>query len=38
MDFSIMGSEGYLPYTEVTAIRDEVLRTIYSQVKQTAVS
>ena len=38
MDFSIIGSEGYLPHEEVTAIRDEVLRTICSQIKQTAVS
>lgn len=38
MDFSIMGSEGYIPHTEVVAIRDEVIRTIQSQIKQTAVS
>jgi NRPS condensation-like uncharacterized protein len=38
MDFSFMGSEGYLPYTEALAIRDEVMQTIYSQIKQTVVS
>ncbi|KAA2224021.1 hypothetical protein FW780_07435 [Chryseobacterium sediminis] len=38
MDFSFMGSEGYLPYTEALAIRDEVMQTIYSQIKQTAIS
>lgn len=38
MDFSFMGSEGYLPYKEALAIRDEVMQTIYSQIKQTAIS
>ncbi|WP_228720145.1 condensation domain-containing protein [Chryseobacterium panacisoli] len=38
MDFSFMGSEGYLPYTEALSIRDEVMQTIYSQIKQTAIS
>ncbi|MFP7655480.1 condensation domain-containing protein [Chryseobacterium proteolyticum] len=28
MDFSFMGSEGYLPYTEALAIRDEMIKSI----------
>lgn len=38
MDFSFMGSEGYLPYTDAMAVRDEVMQTIHSQLKQMAVS
>lgn len=38
MDFSFMGSEGYLPHTDAIAVRDEVMQTIYSQLKQMAVS
>ncbi|NIF06487.1 hypothetical protein F3J23_13645 [Chryseobacterium sp. Tr-659] len=38
MDFSFMGSEGYLPYPDALAIRDEVVQMIHSQLKQTAVS
>ena len=38
MDFSFMGSEGYLPYTDALAVRDEVIQTIHSQLKQMAVS
>lgn len=37
MDFSFMGSEGYLPYSEAIAIRDEVIHTIKLQLKHTAV-
>ncbi|MDR2235322.1 MAG: condensation domain-containing protein [Chryseobacterium sp.] len=33
MDFSMMGSEGYLPYTEAMAIRDEVLQIITKQLQ-----
>lgn len=38
MDFSFMGSEGYLPYTDALAVRDEVMQIIHSQLKQMAVS
>ncbi|PRA94313.1 hypothetical protein CQ046_22540 [Chryseobacterium sp. MYb7] len=38
MDFSFMGSEGYLPYTDALAVRDEVIQIIHSQLKQMAVS
>jgi hypothetical protein len=38
MDFSFMGSEGYLPYTDALAVRDEVVQIIHSQLKPMAVS
>ncbi|MBO9690312.1 condensation domain-containing protein [Chryseobacterium sp.] len=38
MDFSFMGSEGYLPYTDALAVRDEVMQTIHSQLKQAVLS
>ena len=38
MDFSFMGSEGYLPYAEALAIRDEVIKTVKQQLKSLAVS
>ncbi|MDV7697923.1 condensation domain-containing protein [Chryseobacterium soli] len=31
MDFSFVGSEGYLPYSEALAIRDEVIQTVKEQ-------
>jgi NRPS condensation-like uncharacterized protein len=38
MDFSFMGSEGYLPYSEALAIRDEMIKTVKQKVKSLAVS
>ncbi|MCQ9635688.1 condensation domain-containing protein [Chryseobacterium sp. WG23] len=38
MDFSLVGSEGYLPYTEALAIRDEVMQIIKVQLEYIAVS
>lgn len=38
MDFSFIGSEGYLPYTEALAIRDEVMQIIKVQLEYIAVS
>lgn len=38
MDFSFVGSEGYLPYTEALAIRDEVMQIIKVQLEYIAVS
>ena len=38
MDFSFMGSEGYLPYSEALAIRDEMIKTVQQKVKSLAVS
>ena len=38
MDFSFMGSEGYLPYAEALAIRDEVIKTVKQQLKSLAIS
>ncbi|MGC5745599.1 condensation domain-containing protein [Chryseobacterium sp. NFX27] len=37
MDFSFVGSEGYLPYAEALAIRDEVIRTVKLQLDHIAV-
>ncbi|KMQ64487.1 hypothetical protein ACM46_09470 [Chryseobacterium angstadtii] len=37
MDFSFMGSEGYLPYSQALAIRDEVIQTIKQQLDHIAV-
>ncbi|MBV8325007.1 condensation domain-containing protein [Chryseobacterium sp.] len=38
MDFSFVGSEGYLPYAEALAVRDEVMKIIKSQLEYLAVS
>lgn len=38
MDFAFMGSEGYLPYVDALAIRDEVIKTIKKQIEYLAVS
>lgn len=38
MDFSFVGSEGYLPYTEAIAIRDKVMQIIKLQLEYIAVS
>jgi hypothetical protein len=38
MDFSFVGSEGYLPYTDAMAIRDEVMQIIKTQLEYIAVS
>ncbi|MDM1555854.1 MULTISPECIES: condensation domain-containing protein [Chryseobacterium] len=38
MDFSFVGSEGYLPYTDALAIRDEVMKIIKTQLEYIAVS
>jgi NRPS condensation-like uncharacterized protein len=38
MDFSFMGSEGYLPYIEALTIRSEMIKTIKQQLKSLAVS
>jgi len=37
MDFSFVGSEGYLPYAEALAIRDEVIKTVKLQLDPIAV-
>lgn len=37
MDFSFVGSEGYLPYAEALAIRDEVIKTVKLQLNSIAV-
>lgn len=37
MDFSFVGSEGYLPYAEALAIRDEVIRTVQEQLDPISV-
>ncbi len=37
MDFSFMGSEGYLPHSEALAIRDEVIKIIKHQLESLAV-
>ncbi|PIF46675.1 condensation domain-containing protein [Chryseobacterium sp. 52] len=37
MDFSFVGSEGYLPYSEALAIRDEVIQTVKQQLDHIAV-
>lgn len=38
MDFSFMGSEGYLPYQEALAIRDEIIDSIKRQLNYQAAS
>lgn len=38
MDFSFIGSEGYLPYSEALAIRDEMIKIIQRQLELLAVS
>ncbi len=38
MDFSFMGSEGYLPQTEALAIRDEIIERIKQQLDYQAAS
>ncbi|MFA9189280.1 condensation domain-containing protein [Flavobacterium magnesitis] len=38
MDFSFIGSEGYLPYVEALAIRDEMIKTIQQQLESLVVS
>lgn len=38
MDFSFMGSEGYLPYHEALAIRDEIIDSIKLRLNYQAVS
>jgi len=37
MDFSFVGSEGYLPYVEALAIRDEVIQTVKEQLDPISV-
>lgn len=37
MDFSFVGSEGYLPYSEALAIRDEMMKTVQQQIESLAV-
>ncbi|MBB6370586.1 condensation domain-containing protein [Chryseobacterium shigense] len=37
MDFSFVGSEGYLPYEEALAIRDEMIKTVKLQLDHIAV-
>lgn len=37
MDFSFMGSEGYLPHSEALAIRDEITATIKQKLESLAV-
>lgn len=38
MNFSFMGSEGYLPYSDALAIRDEVTKMVKQQLETLAVS
>lgn len=38
MDFSFMGSEGYLPYVEALSIRDEMVKIVKQQLEYLAVS
>ncbi|MET3534994.1 condensation domain-containing protein [Chryseobacterium limigenitum] len=38
MNFSFMGSEGYLPYSDALAIRDEVTKMVKQQIESLAVS
>jgi NRPS condensation-like uncharacterized protein len=38
MDFSFMGSEGYLPYSDALAIRDEIIKIVKQQTQSIAVS
>lgn len=37
MDFSFVGSEGYLPYSEALAIRDEVIKNVKEQLDPISV-
>lgn len=37
MDFSFVGSEGYLPYAEALAIRDEMIQTVKEQLDPISV-
>lgn len=37
MDFSFVGSEGYLPYSQALAIRDEVIQTVKKQLDPISV-
>ncbi|MCT2406104.1 condensation domain-containing protein [Chryseobacterium antibioticum] len=37
MDFSFVGSEGYLPYAEALAIRDELIQTVKEQLDPISV-
>lgn len=37
MDFSFVGSEGYLPYSEALAIRDEVIKSVEEQLDPISV-
>ena len=37
MDFSFVGSEGYLPYSEALAIRDEVIKSVKEQLDPISV-
>lgn len=38
MGFSFVGSEGYLPYSEALAIRDEIVQTVKQQLEYLVVS
>ncbi|WP_060868800.1 condensation domain-containing protein [Chryseobacterium indologenes] len=38
MDFSFVGSEGYLPHAEALAIRDEIIKTVHQQIENLVVS
>ncbi|AZA84421.1 hypothetical protein C1637_06150 [Chryseobacterium lactis] len=38
MDFSFVGSEGYLPHAEALAIRDEIVKTVHQQIEYLVVS
>jgi hypothetical protein len=37
MDFSFMGSEGYLPHADALAIRDEVITIIKNKLESLAI-
>lgn len=37
MDFSFVGSEGYLPYSEALAIRDEIMETVQQHIESLTV-
>lgn len=38
MGFSFVGSEGYLPYSEALAIRDEIIKTVQQQIENLVTS
>lgn len=38
MDFSFMGSEGYLPYEDALSVRDEMIKIVKQQLEYLAVS